>query len=301
MQTPQLRHRCFAEFLGTALLVFLGCGAVHVAVLTGELVGLWQVGIVWGLAILLAITLTGPVSGAHLNPAITLALALHGRCERRLVLPYLIAQFSGAFLAAGLLFALFAPQLDEREKALGVVRGSTGSELTAMCYGEYFPNPGLMPRLAGHYDPALADRHWRLVSLPGAFLAEFLGTALLALVILSVTAPGRDDPSSRLAPVLIGLTVTALICVLAPLTQACFNPARDLGPRLFACLAGWGSSALPGPRGWSTLLVYAVAPVLGAIAGMQVQTRCLEIFLIPKPATSSSSSSSSFSPPSLPG
>lgn len=145
-----------------------------------------------------------------------------------------------------------------------------------MCYGEYYPNPGLMQRMVGRYDPTMADRHYRLVSTPVAFLAEFLGTALLGAVILAVTAAGRNDPSSRLAPVLIGLTVTALIAVLAPLTQACFNPARDLGPRLFAALAGWGSQALPGPRGWEMLLVYAVAPVLGALCGMQFYARWFE-------------------------
>lgn len=276
MLKPSGWHCCVAESCGTALLVFLGCGAVHVAVLTGELVGLWQVGIVWGLAIMLAIAITGPVSGAHLNPAITLALALTGRFDRKLVPSYLVAQFAGAIAAAAVLFTLFGPLLDEREKQLGVARGGPGSELTAMCYGEYYPNPGLMQRMAGRYDPSLADRHYRLVSTPVAFLAEFLGTALLGAVILAVTAAGRNDPSSRLAPVLIGLTVTALIAVLAPLTQACFNPARDLGPRLFAALAGWGSQALPGPRGWEMLLVYAVAPVLGALCGMQFYARWFE-------------------------
>ncbi|MFM8220804.1 MAG: MIP/aquaporin family protein, partial [Planctomycetaceae bacterium] len=171
---------------------------------------------------------------------------------------------------------LFGPLLDEREKQLGVARGGPGSELTAMCYGEYYPNPGLMHRLAGRYDPGLAARHYRLVSTPVAFLAEFLGTALLGAVILAVTAPGRDDPPAKLAPVLIGLTVTALIAVLAPLTQACFNPARDLGPRLFAAVAGWGPQALPGPRGWEMLWVYGVAPVLGAWCGMQFYLRWFE-------------------------
>ena len=65
----------------------------------------------------------------------------------------------------------------------------------------------------------------------------------------------------------IGLTVAALISVIAPLTQACFNPARDFGPRLFAFLAGWGPIALPGPRGTGFLTVYILAPILGAILG----------------------------------
>ena len=90
--------------------------------------------------------------------------------------------------------------------------------------------------------------------------------ALLALVVFSVTDPrNAGGPAERFAPVFIGLTVTVLIVVLAPLTQACFNPARDVGPRLFAALAGWGTSAFP--RGAGTVTVYVASPILGACAG----------------------------------
>jgi glycerol uptake facilitator protein len=107
-----------------------------------------------------------------------------------------------------------------------------------------------------------------MVSQPAAFLAEALGTLILAVVVFSVTDERNTaGPGSRLAPVFIGLTVAALISVIAPLTQACFNPARDFGPRLFACLAGWGTIAIPGPRGLGFLTVYMVAPILGALAG----------------------------------
>ncbi len=105
-------------------------------------------------------------------------------------------------------------------------------------------------------------------SQEAAALAELLGTMILAIVVFAVTDPRNvGRPLANLAPVFIGLTVTALICVLAPLTQACFNPARDFGPRLFAYLAGWGPVALPGPRGQGWLVVYILAPILGAIAG----------------------------------
>ena len=81
-------------------------------------------------------------------------------------------------------------------------------------------------------------------------------------------------PAARLAPVFIGLTVAILISVLAPLTQACFNPARDFGPRLFACLAGWGKIALPG-RGTGFLTVYILAPIVGALLGGGLYARIL--------------------------
>jgi glycerol uptake facilitator protein len=91
---------------------------------------------------------------------------------------------------------------------------------------------------------------------------------VLALVVFALT-DGRNaaGPGARLAPVFIGLTVSALISVIAPLTQASFNPARDFGPRLFAFFGGWGAIALPGPRGTGFLTVYIVAPVVGALVG----------------------------------
>jgi glycerol uptake facilitator protein len=113
-----------------------------------------------------------------------------------------------------------------------------------------------------------------------AFLAEAIGTLILALVIFAVTDErNRSGPTTQLAPVFIGLTVSVLISVIAPLTQACFNPARDFGPRLFAFLAGWGSTALPGPRGLGFLTVYIIAPVLGAILGAHLYDMVLRPFL----------------------
>ena len=263
-----LLRRCLAEVLGTYLLVLLGCGVVHAAILTGSQNGLWQVAVVWGLAVTLAIYVAGATSGAHINPAITLAFASRGRFAWRLVPPYLVSQVAGALLAAATLFVLFGPLLTAKEEAKHVWRGQPGSELTAMCYGEYFPNPG---PLAGSSEPYSEEAHLRLnktVSEPMAFGAEFLGTAILAMVVFAATDPANTaGPSPRLAPVVIGLTISALISVLAPLTQACFNPARDFGPRLFAYFAGWGRIALPGPRGLGFLTVYILAPVAGAVAG----------------------------------
>jgi glycerol uptake facilitator protein len=273
---------CLAEFLGTFLLVLFGCGVVHSAVLTGANQGLWQIAIVWGVAIMLAIYVVGAISGAHINPAITLAFASRGRFAWRLVPPYVMAQVAGAFVAAATLFALFGPLLSAKETEKHVTRGRPGSEVTAMCYGEYFPSPG---PLAGSPEPYSLEAHQRLnalVSEPAAFLAEALGTLILALVVFAVTDPRNGAaPTGRLAPVFIGLTVSALISFLAPLTQACFNPARDFGPRLFAFLAGWGPIALPGPRGLGFLTVYIFAPLVGAVAGAHLYDLVLRPCLPP--------------------
>jgi glycerol uptake facilitator protein len=266
---PGLAAVCLAETLGTYLLVLFGCGAVHAATLTGAQSGLWQVAVVWGVAIMLAIYVIGAISGAHINPAITVALAAWGRFGWSRVPPYIGAQLVGAFAAAATLFLLFAGQLAAKEREKGVVRGGPGSEVTAMCYGEYFPNPGALG--AGRYDSDAHAALKELVSPQVAFGAEALGTAILALVVFAVTDPrNHGAPARGMAPVFIGLTVAALISVIAPLTQACFNPARDFGPRLFAYLAGWGAVAWPMSADWSWLTVYVVAPTTGALLGAGV-------------------------------
>ncbi len=273
---PPLARCVAAEVLGTFLLVFFGLGAVHVAVLTGDLTGLWQVGVVWGGAIMIAAYTVGGVSGAHINPAITIALASWGRFSRERVLPYVIAQVAGAFLAAAVLFTLFEPYLADKERTKGVQRGEPGSVLTAMCYGEYFPNPGALAGGSERFDASAFEARQRLVSEWQAFLAEFVGTAILALMVAAITDPRNRMQPDRLAPPFIGLTVAVLICVIAPLTQACFNPARDVGPRLFAFLAGWGLVAIPGPNGSGMFTVYILAPIAGALCGAGLYQKVLQ-------------------------
>ena len=244
------------EAVGTFLLVFFGCGSVATAVLTGAQVGIFQVAIVWGLGIATAIYVSGGLSGAHLNPAVTATFAVWTDFPRRRVLGYWVAQFVGALAASAVLYAIYAGTLEAFESAHGIVRGAPGSEASAMIFGEFFPNPGGHPLTAA---AQLAVPEWR------AFFIEALGTGILMLVILAVTAeknPARPRGHVALA---IGLTVTILISLLGPLTQAGFNPARDLAPRLFSALAGW--QAVPfttNGRGWFT--VYVLAPVVGAIA-----------------------------------
>ena len=268
MTGTSLQRALVAEFLGTFLLVFFGCGAVHAAVLTGAQSGLWQVAIVWGIAIMLAIYAVGAVSGAHINPAMTIASAVWRKFPTARVVPYIGAQLAGAFIAAAALFILFEPHIAAKEASKGVVRGQPGSEMTAMCYGEYYPAPGSLGDGDEPYSPETHAKLQSRMSQGRAFLAEVLGTMILAFVVFAVT-DGRNpgSPASGTAPVFIGLTVAVLISVIAPLTQACFNPARDFGPRAFASLAGWGSIALPGFSDLGWLTVYILAPIIGAVLG----------------------------------
>lgn len=274
---PPMRHCFVAEIIGTFILIFFGCGAVHAAVLYGAQSGVWQIAIVWGLAIMLAIHAVGAISGAHINPAITLAMFCWNGFRRERVLPYILAQFLGAFLAAACLFVMFSSSLRAVEQKKGVVRGQPGSEITATCYGEYYPAPG---GLAAGDEPYSAEAHAELkLRVPHgiAFFSEVIGTALLALMVFAL-----GDKHNRMAPMhnmtgaCVGLTVAILISVIAPLTQACFNPARDFGPRLFAALAGWGHVALPLGSDWSWLTVYIFAPILGAIIGGGLYTQLIK-------------------------
>ncbi|WP_438483370.1 MIP/aquaporin family protein [Oleiharenicola lentus] len=245
------------EFLGTFILVFFGCGGVASAVLTGAQVGVFQVAVVWGIAIALAIHIAGGLSGAHLNPAITVALATWTDFRWKLVPRYVAAQFLGAFAASAALYAAFHGALRSYEAANDITRGAVGSEASAMIFGEFFPNP------AGQ---ALTEAARAAVTLETAFFIEAIGAGILALAVMSITDLRNKTRAGILAPAMIGLTVTILISVFGALTMAAFNPARDLAPRIFSAFAGWESVPFAtNETGW--FWVYVVAPLVGAVLG----------------------------------
>jgi glycerol uptake facilitator protein len=161
---------------------------------------------------------------------------------------YLIAQFIGAFLAGWAVFALFSPSISAYESLHGWLRGSDASVMTAKIFGEFYPNPGGSA----------------VVSLPLAMGAEFFGTFLLVLAIFGLTEDANAGrPDNSITPLFIGLTVSSVIWLIAPLTQAGINPARDFAPRMVACMAGWGNAAFPSHGGF--FWVYILAPVAGGI------------------------------------
>lgn len=254
---PALPKWIIGEFAGTFLLVFFGCGSVCAAVLTGAQVGVFQVAIVWGLGIATAIYLTGALSGAHLNPAVTLSMAVWSDFPKGRVVPYLAAQLAGAFVAAAVLYFVFGDALRMFEQASGIVRGALGSEASAMVFGEFFPNPGGKP---------LTEAARARMTPLAAFGAEVIGTAILLLVIFCATDERNQARPQILTAATIGLTVTLLISLLGPLTMACFNPARDFGPRLFSSLAGWGAVPFQ-VNGLGWLTVYILAPLVGGLLG----------------------------------
>lgn len=248
-----LKAMCVGEFWGTFLLVLFGTGAVAAAVLFGAHMGLLQVAAVWGLGVTLAIYATRHLSCAHLNPAVSLAMAIAGRMRWGLAPWYALAQLLGAMAAGAVVLLLFQDAIGGYESVHGIVRGAPASIRTAMIFGEYFPNPAFADAGCG-------------VTLETAMFAEALGTFLLVSMVFALTEGcnvGR--PGDGVAPVFIGVTVTVIISMIAPLTQAGINPARDFGPRIVAYLAGWNAIAIPGPRG-GFFWVYVAAPLVGAAA-----------------------------------
>ena len=255
--SSNLIHACMAETLGTFVLVMFGIGSVAAAVFTGAQVGLWQVAAVWGFGVTLAIYVSGAVSGAHLNPAVSLAFAIFRRDQFPVnrLLAYWGSQMLGAVIAGIAVLLLFNPFIERFESENGIVRGADGSEKSAMAFGEYFPNPAMFESFS--------------VSPLHAFAVEAFGTAILAMVIFALTERRNAGiPTNGMVPFFIGFTVAALISLFAPITQAGWNPARDLGPRIVAALAGWGDVAIPGPEGgfW----VYILGPLVGAPIGALV-------------------------------
>jgi MIP family channel proteins len=246
---PLLMREMIAEFIGTFLIVQIGCGTVCAAVFKAAQVGLWQIAVAWSIAVSLGICTTASVSGAHLNPAVTFSLAIFRKFPWKKVFPFVMAQVGGAVAGAGVNLALFWDSILQFETANNIVRGSLGSVQSASAFGEY----------------------WSVSSWLSAFFAEAFGSAILAFAIFALTHPRNETTSKHpfLIPPMIGATVAGLISVIAPLTQAGFNPARDFGPRIVAYLAGWGGIAM---KGW---WLYVLAPLVGAPIGAWVADRLL--------------------------
>ena len=241
-------------------MVMIGTSSVAAAAITGAQVGLWQVAVVWTLGVSLSIYATVNISGAHLNPAVTLAFAIFRRedFDYRLIPLYWTAQLIGSIFAGLTVLGIFGSAIARFEAENGIVRGAAGSQRSAMVFGEYFPNPGI-------YGTETAGS---IISPLGALFVEGFGTAILALSIFVLTDKRNAGLIGNLAPLLIGATVGILISLFAPLTQGGWNPARDFGPRIVAYFAGWESIAIPGPS--EGFWIYILGPLIGAPLGAAV-------------------------------
>lgn len=230
------------EVIGTFLMCFLGIGSVATATLFQAHTGPFQVGIVWGLAIAIAIYATRNLSCAHFNPAVTFAMCISKRCSWKNFPVYILGQFVGAILSASALWVFFADSVKKSLDAANLTMDVSTPASSIWC--EVFPNTAN-----------------GVISMPVAAFAEALGVFILVMIIFSMTEGcnvGR--PSDDLFPLFIGLTVTVLICTIGPMTDAGLNPARDLGPRVVGWFVGWKNIAFS----TDTFIVYTIAPLIGA-------------------------------------
>jgi glycerol uptake facilitator protein len=214
----------------------------------------WGVCISWGLAVSLSIYVTGSVSGTHGNPGVTLALALFRGFPWKRVLPYWVAQLIGGFLGAVIVYLLFWPVIDHYNLVHHLSRSEGGAA------GVFFTHPGL----------AITPMH--------AFSDEIVLTAFLLFGIFAITEQFNEmAPKANVGALMIGFLVAILGSSMGYLEAWAMNPARDLGPRLFAYFAGWGSSALPAPDNYWWIPV--VAPPIGAVIGAGAYQLLIHPFL----------------------
>jgi glycerol uptake facilitator protein len=253
MNGKTLTGELLAEFLGTMVILLFGTGVCAMVALfgsdvPGEVVkgGYTNITLGWGLGVTLGIYVAGRVSGAHLNPAVTLALAVFRGFSWAKVAPYFLAQTVGAFAGAAVVFANYRAAIERFDPAL---------EKTAGIFTTFpaFPN-----------QPA------------AGFFDQVLGTALLLFLIFAIT-DDRNQPAGNLGPLLIGLVVVAIGVSFGALHGYAINPARDLGPRLLTVLAGYRNNGLTDGSG--IFWVPIVGPLAGGILGAGLYDVAIRRFL----------------------
>jgi glycerol uptake facilitator protein len=247
-----------AEVIGTAFLLMVGDSVAAMAILYNAFSGdYWGICILWGLGVAFAVYLVGPISGAHLNPAVTLGFAAFGGFPWRKVPGYIVSQVIGGFIGAALTYILYRPVIDAYNAAHSTTRSAVGGLITSGIFFTH-PNTGIT---TGH---ALVD--------------QIILTAALMIGIVAVgDLYNSGRPGANLAPLIVGLLVATVGGFGGELEGWPINPARDFGPRLFGWLAGWGQNAFPGPGGYWWIPI--VGPIIGALIGAAVYNWLLRPFM----------------------
>ncbi|XP_060790984.1 aquaporin-3b [Neoarius graeffei] len=240
-----LMRQALAECLGTLILVMFGCGAVAQLVLSEGSHGIFlTVNFAFGFAATLGILVCGQVSGGHLNPAVTFALCILGREPWRKFPVYFIFQTFGAFLGSGIIFGMYFDALWEYHKGSLTVLGKNA---TAGIFATY------------------PSKH---LSLVNGFFDQVIGTAALIVCILAIVDPYNNPIPRGLEAFTVGFVVLVIGLSMGFNSGYAVNPARDLGPRIFTSLAGWGSEVFTVNDYW--FFVPSFAPFVGAMVGIFV-------------------------------
>jgi len=232
-----------AEFFGTFILIIFGVGVVAQVVLSRSTAGTFlSINLAWGLAVTMGCYVSAGVTGAHLNPAVTLALAARRTFPWSKVGAYAAAQIAGAFAASAVVFLTYHEALAAFD---GGVRQVLGAQGTAGIWATY-PQPFLS-------------------TFPGGFIDQVVGTALLVACIFGITDSRNSPAPAGLAPVVVGLLVVLIGATFGFNSGYAINPARDFGPRLFTFVAGWGGEVFTAGNNWWWVPI--VAPCVGGVLG----------------------------------
>ncbi len=243
MQRSSLAREALAEFFGTFILIVFGVGVVAQVVLSRQTAGTFlSINIAWGLAVAMGCYVSAGVTGAHLNPAVTLALAVHRRFPWNKVGVYAAAQVAGAFVASVIVYVTYREALTAFDGGLRQVAGPQG---TASIWATY-PQPFLSV-------------------FPGGFIDQVVGTALLVAGIFGITDTRNSPAPAGLAPIVVGLLVVLIGATFGFNSGYAINPARDFGPRLFTFVAGWGAEVFRAGNSWWWVPI--VAPCVGGVLG----------------------------------
>ncbi|MGQ7753965.1 MIP/aquaporin family protein [Streptomyces sp. WC2508] len=246
-----------AEFLGTMILILFGCGVVAQVAAGGALTdppgGLGNhdsIAWAWGLGVTLGVYVAGRLSGAHLNPAVTLSLAVFKDFPWKKVAPYSLAQLVGAFVAALL------------------VRWNYTEALAKADPGHTIKTQTVFSTLPANGNPALPVHEW------GALRDQVIGTAILVLLIFAVTDLLNTPPGANLGPFIVGLIVVAIGMAFGTNAGYAINPARDLGPRLASFLTGYGGA-------WRDQYgnFYFWVPIVGPLVGGPLGAFFYKVFI----------------------
>ncbi len=242
-------REALSEFLGTFILIVFGVGVVAQVVLGGGNNGQYlSINIGWGLAVTMGVYVAG-VSGGHLNPAVTVALAVWRGFPWSKVGPYVVAQFAGAFVASAIVYVTYADALAHFDGGVRQVAGSLG---TAGIWATY-PQPWL--------------------STLGGLVDQIVGTALLLIGVFAISDSRSVAPQSNVGPIVVGLLVLLIGMTYGLNAGYAINPARDLAPRLFTAIAGWGLDVFRAGNGWWWVPV--AGPLIGGVLGGLVYDVCI--------------------------
>jgi glycerol uptake facilitator protein len=239
LKIPGLLGELAAEFAGTMILILFGVGVVA-QVAAGGIGDHDSIAWAWGLGVTLGVYVAGRISGAHLNPAVTVALAVFKGFSWRKVAPYSLAQILGAFVAALLVRWNYTEVLH-----------ATDPGLTIKTQGVFSTLPG---------NGTLPVDEW------GALRDQVIGTAILLFLILAITDVAGTPPGANLAPFIIGLIVVAIGMAWGTNAGYAINPARDLGPRLASFFTGYGG-AFRDQTGYLYFWIPIVGPLVGGVLG----------------------------------